>query len=138
MSPTPGRSILMQSAPRYPRSWVQVGPDCTCVKSRTLTPSSALPACPQGLVEGGGSISCVTGAERLTSTFADAEAARLTATAVAFFFTTTAGLDPTVFLTALLGVFLAAALALLVFALIGMFISPVRSISCDSISCEAR
>src|SRR5581483_8787973 len=36
------------------RSCVQVGPDCTCVKSRTRTPSSALPAWPQGLVDGRG------------------------------------------------------------------------------------
>jgi len=33
---------------------VQVGPDCTWVKSSTLTPSKALPAWPQGLVEGRG------------------------------------------------------------------------------------
>ena len=31
---------------------MQVGPDCTWVKSRMRTPSSALPASPQGLVEG--------------------------------------------------------------------------------------
>src|SRR3954453_23085041 len=43
MSPTPGRSTLMQSAPSQASSWVQVGPDCTWVKSRILTPSSALP-----------------------------------------------------------------------------------------------
>src|SRR5665213_1118206 len=42
MSPTPGRSTLMTSAPNQARSWVQVGPDCTCVKSRMRTPSSAL------------------------------------------------------------------------------------------------
>ena len=41
MSPTPGRSTLITSAPNQARSWVQVGPDCTCVKSRTRTPSSA-------------------------------------------------------------------------------------------------
>src|SRR5271170_64763 len=41
MSPTPGRSTLMQSAPNQARSWVQVGPDCTWVKSRMRTPSSA-------------------------------------------------------------------------------------------------
>jgi hypothetical protein len=33
---------------------VQVGPDCTCVKSRILTPSSAQPACPHGFVVGRG------------------------------------------------------------------------------------
>src|SRR4029077_9436491 len=51
MSPTPGRSTLMQSAPSQARSCVQVGPDCTWVKSRTRTPSSALPAWPQALGE---------------------------------------------------------------------------------------
>src|SRR6185437_5402821 len=35
-------------------SCVQVGPDCTCVKSRTLTPWSARPAWPHGLVDGRG------------------------------------------------------------------------------------
>src|SRR6202008_838890 len=49
MSPTPGRSTLITSAPNQARSWVQVGPDCTWVKSRMRTPSSALPAAPQGL-----------------------------------------------------------------------------------------
>src|SRR6202140_3674785 len=52
MSPTPGRSTLITSAPMKARSWVQVGPDCTWVKSRIRTPSSALPACPQGFDEG--------------------------------------------------------------------------------------
>src|SRR3984885_248989 len=42
MSPTPGRSTLMQSAPSQASNCVQVGPDCTWVKSRILTPSSAL------------------------------------------------------------------------------------------------
>src|SRR6476620_9073120 len=42
MSPTPGRSTLMQSAPSQARSCVHVGPDCTWVKSRMRTPSSAL------------------------------------------------------------------------------------------------
>src|SRR5215831_1288301 len=54
MSPTPGRSTLMTSAPNQARSWVQVGPDCTCVKSRMRTPVSALPASPQGLLDGRG------------------------------------------------------------------------------------
>src|SRR6185295_15244025 len=54
MSPTPGRSTLMQSAPNQARSCVQVGPDCTWVKSRIFTPSSALPAWPQGFAEGRG------------------------------------------------------------------------------------
>src|SRR3954469_16544516 len=52
MSPTPGRSILITSAPSQARSWVQVGPDCTCVKSSTRTPSRALPAWPNGLLDG--------------------------------------------------------------------------------------
>src|ERR1700686_1329178 len=43
MSPTPGRSTLITSAPMKARSWVQVGPDCTWVKSRIRTPSNALP-----------------------------------------------------------------------------------------------
>src|ERR1700722_19210098 len=54
MSPTPGRSTLMTSAPMNASNWVQVGPDCTWVKSRMRTPSSALPASPHGLVEGFG------------------------------------------------------------------------------------
>src|SRR5579862_2014611 len=41
-SPVPGRSTLMTSAPNHASSCVQVGPDCTCVKSRMRTPSSAL------------------------------------------------------------------------------------------------
>src|SRR5947209_13954197 len=54
MSPTPGRSTLITSAPIYASSCVQVGPACTCEKSRMRTPSSALPAWPYGLVEGFG------------------------------------------------------------------------------------
>src|SRR5580658_2499526 len=42
MSPTPGRSTLMTSAPNQASNCVQVGPDCTWVKSRMRTPSSAL------------------------------------------------------------------------------------------------
>ena len=42
MSPTPGRSTLITSAPNQASSCVQVGPDCTWVKSRMRTPSSAL------------------------------------------------------------------------------------------------
>src|SRR5690349_11223189 len=41
MSPVPGRSTLITSAPNQASSCVQVGPDCTCVKSRMRTPSSA-------------------------------------------------------------------------------------------------
>src|SRR6202790_1211394 len=54
MSPMPGRSTLITSAPNQARSWVQVGPDCTWVKSRMRTPSSALPASPYGLLDGRG------------------------------------------------------------------------------------
>src|SRR6478735_4365286 len=43
MSPTPGRSTLITSAPNHASNCVQVGPDWTCVKSRMRTPSSALP-----------------------------------------------------------------------------------------------
>src|SRR4029077_10860523 len=52
MSPTPGRSPLMTSAPRHASSCVQVGPDWTWVKSRIFTPSSALPSLPKGLLDG--------------------------------------------------------------------------------------
>src|SRR4026207_1755085 len=51
MSPVPGRSTLITSAPNQARSCVQVGPDWTCVKSRVFTPSSALPSLPQGLLD---------------------------------------------------------------------------------------
>src|SRR5476651_1046567 len=53
MSPTPGRSTLITSAPNQASSWVQVGPDWTWVKSRIFTPSSALPSLPHGFLEGG-------------------------------------------------------------------------------------
>src|SRR3954447_18241556 len=63
MSPTPGRSTLITSAPNHASSCVQVGPDWTWVKSRMRTPVSALvivllrilclPLHPQGMkVEG--------------------------------------------------------------------------------------
>src|SRR5208283_2561714 len=42
MSPTPGRSTLITSAPNQASSCVQVGPDWTWVKSRMRTPVSAL------------------------------------------------------------------------------------------------
>src|SRR3954453_7580786 len=42
MSPTPGRSILITSAPNHASNCVQVGPDWTWVKSRIRTPLSAL------------------------------------------------------------------------------------------------
>src|SRR5262249_273811 len=43
MSPRPGGSSLMTSAPRKPSICVQDGPDCTCVISRIRTPSRAFP-----------------------------------------------------------------------------------------------
>ena len=43
MSPAPARSTLITSAPNQASSCVQVGPDCTWVKSSMRTPSSALP-----------------------------------------------------------------------------------------------
>src|SRR5258707_14432324 len=52
MSPIPGRSTLMTSAPNQARSCVQVGPDCTWVKSRMRTPSSALLICFLSFVHG--------------------------------------------------------------------------------------
>src|SRR5882757_6634103 len=42
MSPTPGRSTLITSAPNQASNCVQVGPDWTWVKSRIRTPLSAL------------------------------------------------------------------------------------------------
>src|SRR5215470_14917282 len=54
MSPIPGRSILITSAPNQASNCVQVGPDCTWVKSRMRTPSSAFPACPQAFALGAG------------------------------------------------------------------------------------
>src|SRR2546423_6194573 len=41
-SPSPAFSTLMTSAPNQASSCVQVGPDCTWVKSRMRTPSNAL------------------------------------------------------------------------------------------------
>src|SRR5688572_7355908 len=49
MSPVPGRSTLITSAPNQASSCVHVGPDWTWVKSRIFTPSSALPSLPQAL-----------------------------------------------------------------------------------------
>src|SRR6202165_2227478 len=54
MSPVPGRSTLITSAPNQASSWVQVGPACTWLRSRMRTPSSALPAAPPGFVGGRG------------------------------------------------------------------------------------
>src|ERR1700678_3270419 len=42
ISPTPGRSTLITSAPNHASNCVQVGPDWTWVKSRMRTPFSAL------------------------------------------------------------------------------------------------
>src|SRR4051794_16486028 len=60
MSPTPGRSTLITSAPNHASNCVQVGPDWTWVKSRMRTPSSAfvivlllLPFCFRHAREGG-------------------------------------------------------------------------------------
>src|SRR6185295_15777352 len=50
-SPSPAFSTLITSAPNQASSWVQVGPDWTCVKSRILTPSSALPSWPHGFFD---------------------------------------------------------------------------------------
>ncbi len=44
-SPSPAFSTLITSAPIHASSWVQVGPDCTWVKSRMRTPSNALLIC---------------------------------------------------------------------------------------------
>src|SRR5947209_19303295 len=52
ISPVPGRSTLITSAPNQARSWVQVGPAWTWLISSTRTPSSALPAAPRGRAEG--------------------------------------------------------------------------------------
>src|SRR6201987_2347708 len=54
MSPTPGRSTLMTSAPNQASSCVQVGPDWTWVKSKMRTPSRAFPAMPHPTALGGG------------------------------------------------------------------------------------
>src|ERR1700689_4030974 len=40
-SPLPAFSTLITSAPNHASSCVQVGPDCTCVKSRMRTPLNA-------------------------------------------------------------------------------------------------
>src|ERR1700710_3000847 len=45
ISPTPGRSTLITSAPNQASNCVQVGPDWTWVKSRMRTPFSALVIC---------------------------------------------------------------------------------------------
>src|SRR5437588_12198884 len=52
ISPSPARSTLITSARSHARNCVQVGPDCTWVKSRMRTPSSALPAAPHALLLG--------------------------------------------------------------------------------------
>src|SRR4030081_3628392 len=52
MSRTPGPSPWITSAPSHARSGVQVGPDCTWVKSRMRTPSSALLICFLSFVHG--------------------------------------------------------------------------------------
>src|SRR5208282_1934890 len=52
ISPTPGRSTLITSAPNHASNCVQVGPDCTWVKSRMRTPSSAFILCSSLLRQG--------------------------------------------------------------------------------------
>ena len=52
-SPSPARSTLMTSAPSHASSCVHVGPDCTCVKSRMRTPSSALPISETSQIDSG-------------------------------------------------------------------------------------
>ena len=42
---------MITSAPNQASSCVQVGPDWTCVKSRILTPCSALPSWPHGFLD---------------------------------------------------------------------------------------
>src|SRR6185312_7696687 len=69
MSPMPGRSTLMTSAPNQARSCVQVGPDCTCVKSRMRTPWSALPSMPNALFDGLGRLLPETFATALATAF---------------------------------------------------------------------
>src|SRR5262245_36925539 len=46
ISPRPGGSILMTSAPSQAISCVQEGPDCTCVMSNTRTPVNAFSIAP--------------------------------------------------------------------------------------------
>src|SRR2546430_10370372 len=50
ISPTPGRSTLITSAPTHASICVQVGPDWTCVKSRMRTPFSAFVICYLSLI----------------------------------------------------------------------------------------
>src|SRR6266540_1935430 len=75
MSPIPGRSTLITSAPNQASSCVQVGPAWTWLMSRMRTPSSALPASPHGLALGLGigaaawAMRPTTGATRLTAVF---------------------------------------------------------------------
>ncbi len=52
MSPTPGRSTLITSAPNQASSCVQVGPDCTCVKSRMLHAVERLAGLAERLLRG--------------------------------------------------------------------------------------
>src|SRR5207245_7338745 len=94
-SPSPGRSTLITSAPNQARSWVQVGPDCTWVKSRIRTPSSALPAWPHGFVLGAGrplvtaaaffGAALALAADFFATTFAGLRAALFAGRAAAFF-----------------------------------------------------
>src|SRR5262249_36723780 len=59
MSPMPGRSTLITSAPNQASNCVHVGPDCTWVKSRMRTPLRAFPSMPHPMGVGCGRASGV-------------------------------------------------------------------------------
>src|SRR5580698_2183540 len=88
MSPWPGRSTLITSAPNQARSCVQVGPDWTCVKSRILTPSSALPSWPHAFFDifGAEALAAFFGATSFTTFFEAAFAFSFFSLALAFAF----------------------------------------------------
>ena len=86
MSPVPGRSTLITSAPNQASSCVQVGPDWTCVKSRIFTPSSALPSLPHGLMRPGQAVAVGFLATTLSTGFFAGLAFALGAFALAFVF----------------------------------------------------
>src|SRR5690242_14549838 len=84
MSPWPGRSTLITSAPNHASNWVQVGPDWTWVKSRIFTPSSALPSCPHGFFEIFGPLPLLFLATTLSAGFFTSLAFTFTLEAAAF------------------------------------------------------
>src|SRR5262245_35853530 len=87
MSPRPGGSTLITSAPSQPRIWVAEGPAWTWLMSSTRMPSSALPALPHGLVEGFGTpAAALAGAAFLAIFFADFFGAFFALFFAAFFF----------------------------------------------------